>query len=226
MDDPVLPQQPTDSRVEVASVEWLFEPDWPGERLIAHRDSYGVRLTDIAGNQVDDREEVCDLLERAIMSSRAIVDGVWTAQPFLGDGSQARAWADTIAEEGLAEELPDPFESERRRAFVAIDLLDLDGEPLLEIPFQERRRLLESVIDESIQVRVSPTVKQPIAGWLAGWRANGFTHYLARHMNSRYEPGTRSDDWLRLSLQATAPRGIVGRLIGVGRTGEARRIRD
>jgi len=108
---------------------------------------------------------------------------------------------------------------------VAVDLVELDGEPLHDVPFQERRRLLESVIDEGVQVRVSPVVKQPLAGWLMGWRANGFTHYVAKHMNSRYLPGERNDDWLKLSLRAEAPRGMIGRLIGT-RGERIRRIRD
>ena len=39
MPEPPRPQQPTPARAEVASVEWLFEPFWPGDRLI-------VRLAD------------------------------------------------------------------------------------------------------------------------------------------------------------------------------------
>ena len=159
------------------------------------------------------------------MADRALVDGVWSAQPFVGDGSMARTWADTIHQEGLADELPYPLEVERRRAFVAVDLVELDGEPLHDVPFQERRRLLESVIDEGVQVRLSQVVKHPLGGWLVGWRLNGFTHYLAKHMNSRYMPGERNDDWLKLSLRADAPRGFIGRMIG-GRGERIRRIRD
>lgn len=227
MDDPVLPQRPTSANAEVLSVEWLFEPLWPGDRLLAHRDEFGVRLTDELGRPAGDEvAEAANVLRDAITASTAIVDGVWTAQPFVGDGSLARNWADTIAQEGLSDELPDPVAEEQRRAFVAVDLLELEGEPLLDVPFQERRRVLESVIDEGIQVRVSPVVKQPIAGWMSGWRTNGFSHYLAKHMNSRYEPGERNDDWLKLSLRAEPPRGLIGRLVGYGRGERIRRIRD
>lgn len=210
MDAPVLPQQPTDARVEIDSVEWLFEPDWAGERLIARRDPAGVQLTDEAGTSVTDRDEVCRLLDAAVLAGRATVDGVWTAQPFLD-------------ETGLDTGVDGPA----RRAFVAIDLLELDGATLLDVPFQERRRLLDSVIQVGVQVRLSPIVRQPLAGWLEGWRGQGFTHYLARHMNARYLPGTRSDDWLRVPIasRAASP-GVVGRLVGVGRTRGTRRIRD
>lgn len=227
MDDPVLPQRPTSANAEVLSVDWLFEPLWPGDRLIARRDRFGVRLTDELGRPADDDfAEAGQILQRAILAADAIVDGVWTAQPFVGDGSPARTWADTIEQEGLAGDLPDPLAAERRRAFVAVDLLELEGEPLLDIPFQERRRLLESIVDEGIQVRVSPSVKQPLGGWFVGWRTNGFTHYVAKHMNSRYVPGERSEDWLKLSLREQAPRGLMGRVVGFGRGERIRRIRD
>ena len=228
MDEPILPQQPTEANAEVLSVEWLFEPFWPGVRMLARAANGRVHLTDEDGAPVLDEGETVDattVLSEAILANEALVDGVWTAQPFVGDGSPARIWAETIASEGLDAELPDPLETERRRAFVAVDLVELDGEPLHEVPFQERRRLLESVIDEGIRVRLSHVVKQPIAGWLVGWRTNGFSHYVAKHMNSRYRPGERNDDWLKLSLRADVPRGLIGRVMG-GRGERIRRVRD
>ncbi|MCA1570647.1 MAG: hypothetical protein LC798_10105 [Chloroflexi bacterium] len=228
MEEPLLAQRPVEANAEVLSVEWLFEPLWPGTRVIAHAVDGRVRLTDEIGQPIEETDELRDapeILAGAILARQAVVDGVWTAQPFVGDGSPARVWAETLAGEGLANEIPDPLERERRRAFVAVDLVELDGEPLHEVPFQERRRLLESVIDEGVRVRISPAVKQPLAGWMVGWRANGFTHYIAKHMNSRYRPGEITEDWLKLSLRVEAPRGFVGRMLG-GRGDRIRRVRD
>ena len=225
MPDPVIPMRPTVANAEILSVEWLFEPLWPGERVMARVDRRDVTLTDEAGQRAEGHlDEARPVLANAVLADGAVVDGVWTAQPFIGDGSMARAWADTLAAEGLAEEIPDPLETERRRAFVAVDLVELDDQPLGDIPFQERRRLLESVIDEGVQVRLSPVVKHPLGSWIIGWRANGFTHYIAKHMNSHYLPGERNDDWLKLSLRADPPRGLMGRLIGSRE--RIRRIRD
>ena len=226
MAEPVFPQRPTVANAEVLSVDWLFEPLWPGQRLMARVERRTVVLTDEMGRATDvELDEAAEVIGAAVLADQALVDGVWSAQPFVGDGSLARQWAETLAEQGIAGEVPDPLASERRRAFVAVDLVELDGESLHDVPFQERRRLLESVIDEGVQVRLSPVVKHPLGGWLIGWRANGFTHYLAKHMNSRYLPGERNDDWLKLSLRADAPRGMIGRLIGT-RGERIRRIRD
>lgn len=225
--EPVIPQFATRTNAVVASIEWLFEPAWRGDRLMARVERGRlVSLTDEFGEPASTlHDAVREVIEPAVLASGALIDGVWTAQPFIGDGSAARQWADTIEREGLRTELPDPIEAERRRAFVAIDLVELDGEILHEVPYQERRRVLESVLDEGVQVRVSPCVKQPISAWLVGWRANGFSHYLAKHQNSRYHPGEVSDDWLQISVAAEPVRGMVSRMFGM-RDEKPRRISE
>lgn len=201
VDEPLIPQQATSVSAEVMSVDWLFEPFWPGQRVMVRIDNVGVRVTDELGRPAgDDLPEVAPLLRAAVRATRAVIDGVWTAQPFMSD------------------------DGEPRRAFVAVDLLELDGESLTDVPFQERRRVLESVIHEGVQVRLSPVVKQPIGGWLMGWRASGFTHYVAKHVNSRYEFGARSDEWLKISTRDAPQHGFVGRLVGSRE--KVRRIRD
>lgn len=226
MDERVLPQRATPANAEVVSVDWLFEPSWPGDRLLVRRSGGRLSLTDADGEPADDRfAEAAEVLAGSILAEEALLDGVWTVQPFIGDGSPARAWAETLEREGLDEDVPDPLDSERRRAFVATDLIEVDGQELHEIPFQERRRLLESVIDEGIRVRLSPIVKQPLSGWVLGWRANGFTHYLAKHMNSRYRPGQVCPEWLEIPVTAEPVRGFMGRWLGQ-RGERARRVTD
>lgn len=203
MIEPILPQQPTPARADVASVEWLFEPFWPGDRLVVQIAPGAATVTDGQGRPADAAgRDAGELVRGAVRAERATVDGVWTAQIYRS------------AEAGLDQ-----------RAFVAVDLLELDGTTLLDIPLQERRRLLESIVVERVQVFVTPAVKQPIAGWLQGWREHGFRHFVAKHQNARYAVGDRNDDWLKIELEpARAPGGFVARLIGSRE--RIRRIRD
>lgn len=224
--EPVLPQHATPAEVIVNSVDWLFEPYWNGERLIARLQDGRVTLTDRAGEPARaDCAEAADELLAAIDADSAVIDGIWTAQPFVGDGSGARQWAETMAEEGLVDEAPDPISMETRRAFVALDLVELDGQSLADVPYQERRRLLTSVVEENVRVRVSPAVKLPVEHWLHAWRGNGFTHYVAKHVNSRYRPGEQVEDWLIVSSEPEKYPSIAGRLMGQ-RPKKLRRIED
>jgi bifunctional non-homologous end joining protein LigD len=221
MDDPVLPQRLKPANADVSSVDWLFEPAWPGDRLMVRVRNGRIDAIDEDGQPADDTvPELAEVLAPAVMAGDALIDGVWTAQPFIGAGSLARVWAETLEREGLGDEVPDPIETERRRAFVALDLVELDGQSLHDVPFQERRRLLESVVDPGVQVRLSPIVKQPIRGWLAGWRDNGFTSYVAKHQNARYRPGEETDEWLEIGINiGIRSRGMLSSLLG-GRRAE------
>jgi bifunctional non-homologous end joining protein LigD len=202
MTEPLLPQQPTPARADVASVEWLFEPFWPGDRVIVRVADGAATVTDARGEPAGlQLRDVGELVRAAVRVERATVDGVWTAQSFRATDADAD-----------------------QRAFVAVDLLELEGESLLDVPLQERRRLLESVIDERVQVLVSPAVKQPIGGWLLGWRENGFGHYVAKHQNARYAAGERTEDWLKIDLHVAPAGGFVARLVGSRE--RVRRIRD
>jgi bifunctional non-homologous end joining protein LigD len=224
--DPVLPQHATPAEVVITSVDWLFEPYWIGDRLIARLGGGRVTLTDGEGKPARaEFAEAADELLAAIDADAAVIDGIWTAQPFVGDGVGAQRWAETMAEEGLVDEPPDPISMEKRRAFVAVDLVELDGQSLADVPYQERRRLLTSVVQENVRVRVSPAVKLPIHPWLHAWRGNGFTHYVAKHVNSRYRAGELVEDWLIVSAEPERSPTIAGRLMGQ-RPKKLRRIED
>jgi bifunctional non-homologous end joining protein LigD len=225
-DRSTLPQLTTPSDAVITSVEWLFEPAWRGHRLMARIRDGGVTLPDELGEPAGAGfAEAEEVLTSAVDADDALLDGVWTSMPFLGENSAARHLADAIAEEGLEDEVPDPIENEPRRAYVAFDLVELDGQPLHEIPFLERRRLLSAVVAEDVRVRVTPAVRNPIAHWLHAWRLNGFTHYVAKHVNSRYHPGEMADDWLEVSTEERRGPSAMGRLVGA-RPKKVARIHD
>jgi ATP-dependent DNA ligase len=80
-------------------------------------------------------------------------------------------------------------------AFVALDLLSVDGQDLLDLPLLERKRQLESLFVESDLVRVSPVVRPPLLPWLNSWKSAGFRGLLMKAANSRYRPGELTDEW-------------------------------
>ena len=87
-------------------------------------------------------------------------------------------------------------------AFVAVDLLWIDDQSLLDVPLLERKRVLESVLRESELVRVGVYVRPPIDPWIGSWRTMGFRRMSFRGANSRYVPGAKNREW----AQAEIPR--------------------
>jgi bifunctional non-homologous end joining protein LigD len=221
----LLPQQATHANALVESVDWLIEPYWSGDRLLASLNDGRVSMTDAQGDQVDEEfVEAAALLVDAIDADAAVIDGIWTAQPDVGNGAVLRRRAAMI-EAGRYDEAPDPIEVAERPAFVAIDLVDLEGVSLHDVPYQERRRLLESVLRARGRVRISPAVRLPFRPWLDAWRNDGFVSYVAKHVNSRYRPGQTAQDWLVLSLVPEKVPSVAGRLFGE-RPRKRRRIED
>jgi bifunctional non-homologous end joining protein LigD len=198
---PDLPQRPTPSEVVVESIEWMFEPSWKGVRLMARLHGGRISITDEHGEPAaPELAEAAQLLEPVIDADQALIDGVWTSM--------------RLADEGVIGEARDRIGEERRPAFVAVDLVELDGQRLHDVPYLERRRLLESVLAEQARVRISQAVRQPIQSCLPAWRALGFEHYLAKHINSRYHPGEASEQWLRISTAGQPQRSLVDILLG------------
>jgi ATP-dependent DNA ligase len=85
--EPLLPQSATHAQVIITSVQWLFEPYWSGDRLMARLRDGRVTLTNAAGEPAGPEcAEAADELLAAIDAEAAVLDGIWTAQPFVGDG--------------------------------------------------------------------------------------------------------------------------------------------
>src|SRR5262249_15003202 len=83
---------------------------------------------------------------------------------------------------------------------VAIDLLWLDAESLLDVPLQERKRLLDSVVVEGALVRRTVHVRPPVEPWYLQWRAFGFREFAVKDANGRYTPGAASDGWAMAAI--------------------------
>jgi ATP dependent DNA ligase domain len=180
-------------------------------------------LTDETGSTIEDQWEIQTALAASALADRFILDGYLTKQ-VAHDGSgvytgvEARVSTGKLLAQGLLGDRMDRAakqaeELEQRQAaanlaaadivaFVAIDILWLDGESLFDVPLLERKRLLDSVIAETDLIRVGQYVRPPIDTWVGSWRALGFSGMTFKAANGRYRPGTAAKDW----ATATMPR--------------------
>ncbi len=205
----------------------IVEPLWPGVRVLAAIDRSGderaqTAIVDQAGTRVEDHEAIETAFSAAARADSLIVDGYLTKQvahdqtgvfpiivPALPTGTDLaksmvmgvrRSRSAELIQERERERQAVTFEPSDVVALVAIDLLWLDGQPLFDVPLLERKRLLESALEESDVIRQGQFVRPPIDTWIGSWRALGFSGITFKSANGRYHPGTTVDDWMISSM--------------------------
>jgi ATP-dependent DNA ligase len=194
-------------------IDPILEPIWSGTRVLAHyhdsdsEDEWGQVLVfdEFGDDATADGPEAVDHLRRSIKASEAVVDGVITTEATAGGENTAVQLFPTVnpLRKFFLGGTPDSdvkYEPRGPRrpgmaAFVAVDLLSVDGQPLFDVALLERKRLLESVIEESELVRVSPWVRPPVRTWFNTWRSAGLRGVIMKGSNSRYRPGEQTNEW-------------------------------
>lgn len=202
-------------------VDPVIEPLWRGDRVMvtAGGDDIGVFDTDGAAF-AGDVGAIVEKLRTAVLADDAVLDGYLTRQatPAVGTvylvGSElptaGQMTSQMLVGRGLSSramtrlDLDEPeVDKQNLLAFVAVDLVVLDGQPLLDIPLLERKRLLDSVIREADVVRRGAYVRLPVDTWLASWRSLGFRELAYKSANGRYLPGAVNDSWAIARIPTT-----------------------
>jgi bifunctional non-homologous end joining protein LigD len=204
------PQRALETRRPVEIRDPLVEPLWSGTRVIVHVNPAGVRMLDAFGVDIAPEEPaLADAARAALGTDDAVLDAILTDQATRsGEGASIITESRTSMMSLLASRDVN-VEITRRDtpgttelALVALDLLMLDGESLLDVPLLERKRLLESVIEQSERVRVSVHARPPVDPWVATWKGAGLRGAILKAANSRYVPGSFSDEWREVTRVA------------------------
>lgn len=190
----------------------IIEPLWEDARVLVHVTADGARLFDADGDLIDEFPEINAALVEAALASELVIDGYLSrlaaktsegaftgtvrtptagdmaTQFVIGQRSTKRV---ELAEQQAAMPSPDaPV------AFVAVDILSIDDQPLLSVPLLERKRVLESALAENALVRLTMFIRPPIGTWFGSWRSLGFRSVAFKGANSRYHPGESNRDWV------------------------------
>jgi bifunctional non-homologous end joining protein LigD len=101
--------------------------------------------------------------------------------------------------------------------FLAFDVLYLDGHSLLDEPYVERRRILESLELAGPSWQTPPHFQGDGDAVLAASKDQGLEGVIAKRLDCRYLPGKRSDTWLKIKNLRTQEVVISGWKPGEGR---------
>ena len=171
------------------SDDHLFEPWWGGERalvMIGPSDLPGmgaVRIVGADGRDLTDAlPELAGLAVRVAARS-AILDGELVVVDASGRADAAELGRRIAGEAG------------RPAAFLAFDLLHLDGRSLLSQPLIRRREALRRVLRPGDEVVAVPAIATEGIALFEAAVAQGIAGVLARQRGSPYLPGVRSRLW-------------------------------
>ena len=182
---------------------WLFEVKWDGFRAIATIRGGDVDLRSRNDKSFVDRfPTVVRTLERALRTPDCVLDGEVVA---VGKDGRATFSAMQQGKEGTT------------YLYVAFDLLEVEGKPLIELPLTERRERLAEIVDKRQRgVQISATFDDGPALYEAA-QEQRFEGIMAKRADSRYEPGRRSRNWLKIKTQGRQELVIAGYTKGQGR---------
>jgi len=177
---PFAPMLATNSAPRTLRGQWIMEPKFDGWRVIVSVDDV-VRVWTRRGHEMTAR-----LPELAGLADTVDV-------PVVLDG-------ELVAGQGRASDFYGVLPRVARRAtlsFVAFDVLSHGG-PVIDRPYVERRALLDGLGLHADNWCTAPQLYGSVLDVLTVCVEHDVEGIVAKRTDSRYRPGERSSDWLKV----------------------------
>jgi len=183
--------------------DWAFEIKWDGYRTIVHIADGRVRLQSTAGRDVTDRWPEFEALASAVNAQSAILDGELIV--FDDDGHPS---FELVQRSGIG--------SDRQAVIQFFDVLHVDGTDTIGLPYLDRRRLLDQLVEPGDNWTVPSFSVGTGAALLAATAEQGLEGVIAKRVDSRYRPGARTREWRKLKNRTVVELTIGGFTAGNG----------
>jgi bifunctional non-homologous end joining protein LigD len=172
------------SRLPHDDAAWAYDMHWDGARALGYVSGGRLRL-DHGGEDVVSRFPELRQLGDRLAPTECVLDGVLAA--FDENGRVSR------------EALEPRLSGAKKRVpaqYLLFDLLWLDGRTLLDLPYAQRRELLDGMELAGPHWLTPPHFVGTGRAALAASREQGSLGVVAKRLESPYRPGTRNRDWL------------------------------
>ena len=193
---------------------WAFEIKWDGVRALAYSEPGRLRFESRSLRDITGAYPELSKLNRALSHHTAVLDGEIVAFDEDGRPSFGR----------LQHRMHVSSESAARRlaktnpvAYVAFDLLYLDGHALLGLTYEERRARLKELDLDGERWQTPEHVVGNGQTILDASAAQGLEGVVAKRLDSRYEPGRRSACWVKVKNKQRGEFTVIGWLPGEGK---------
>jgi bifunctional non-homologous end joining protein LigD len=188
---------------EVPKGDWLYEIKWDGYRIIATVSGGEPELRTRKDQDYTQRfENVAKELVKALKTPDCVVDGEVCAldeegRPSFSAMQQGRPGTPIV--------------------YYVFDLLEVEGEPIIDLPLEDRRARLEKLLNKRNKtIRFSESFDDG-ESLLEAANQQGLEGIMAKRLGSRYLPGKRSRDWLKIKGHGRQEFVIAGYTPGKGR---------
>jgi len=187
--DGLRPMLPRPSMEPFDSAAHLFEPSWGGLRALAFigpaetAGSGDVRIVDGTGREVGAMLPELGGMAVRLDARSAVLDGELVAVDDAGRADEAELERRIAGRTG------------RAVAFLAFDLLHVDGRSLLTTPLHRRREMLRKVLHPGDEVVAVPAIAAEGRALHAAAAAQGIAGVMARQRTSPYLSGVTSRLW-------------------------------
>jgi bifunctional non-homologous end joining protein LigD len=199
--------------------KWAYEFKWDGVRATVYIEGGRPRVLsrndrDVTGSYPELRALAASMSARQVVLDGEVVAMDEQGRPSFG-ALQSRMHVTNAAQvRRLAEMTP--------VTYLVFDVLYLDGRSLLDLPYVDRREILESLELAGPSWQTPPHFpgggKNSVGtAVFAASREQGLEGVIAKRLDSRYLPGTRSDCWLKVKNLRTQEVVIGGWKPGEGR---------
>jgi bifunctional non-homologous end joining protein LigD len=179
---------------------WSHEVKWDGYRAVARVTGGDATLTSRRGLDMTERfKVVARALERAVRTPDVVLDGEVCA---LDDEGRASF---SVMQQGKGPHV-----------LYVFDVLEIDGDPVVDLPLRERRERLEEVVDFTEAIRLSQAFDDGGALFAAA-KEQGLEGIVSKKVESRYQPGKRTRDWLKVKATGRQEFVVAGYTKGQGR---------
>lgn len=193
---------------------WGYEIKWDGVRALTFSGPGRLRLYSRTERDITAQYPEIHAIEHQLGDHTVVLDGELVA--FDDDGRpsfqrlQPRMNVTSVAD----------ISSRQREVpvtYIVFDLLHLDGRSLFGEPYEERRRLLDEFGLDGPNWQAPPYQRGDGAALLAATRAQRLEGVVAKRLTSKYRPGRRSTEWLKIKNVLRQEVVIGGWLPGQGR---------
>jgi DNA ligase D-like protein (predicted ligase)/DNA ligase D-like protein (predicted 3'-phosphoesterase) len=209
------PMLARDADAPFSSPEWIFEIKWDGIRALCSIDDSGeVRLYSRNGREISGVfPEVREI--SGLAPAPCVLDGELVA---MREGRpDFQALMQRAQKTG-----PEDISNLSRLApvtYIIFDFLECRGKPLIGLPLVRRKALLEREVREGPHVVLSRPVDEKGKEYFEVVSREGIEGIIAKKKSGIYEPGVRSDNWLKIKRILTCDCVVFGYTAGQGERG-------